>query len=295
LLLGLFGAAAAPVPPPTMGELHALFEQGQYRVLVQTIARVIADKDAGGLDRHEMLMLKGEALLQLKEPETAADAFESAAKAASAGKERDGAHGLALLCGRCPMLFYSPVPKAGEKPEKIDIVALQSRKRALAAFFEDELAKSSHRFQSAAAATALPPILEMTTLAANLRAIEIAGGGDGSKTRHAIDPMVHHAQSLLKEALDKMDKTVSADKAHANKKLTLINTDQYGNTTTINGKAGLSLQAKHELPTIIDTAVAAVTAAKQMGQAFDADFPSGEAEHVAKYAEQVLHASYLVK
>lgn len=296
LLFPSLRAAAAPAlpPPPTMEELTGLFEQGKYKEVVQAIAKVVATKDAGGLDRYALLMLKGDALLHMREAGTAYDAFEAAAKATTDRKQRDTAHGLALLSRRCPKLVYTTTPKPPEKGQLIEILDPASRKTALAAMFEEELAKSKGRFDDGATAANLVPILAQTTPAANLRAIELAGGGNGSKTHRAVDPMAKKAQSLIKESLQKMDGRVKALETNANRKMKLIITDDFGATTTVDGKVGLKPPDKRELAGIQETATAAAAASQQVEEAFDlSESEAKEAERVAKYAEKVLHTRYI--
>src|SRR3712207_2633533 len=73
--------AAAPASP-SQADIQRAYEAKDYQQVVQLVSKVLPlkGKAAVAYDRYELLMLKGEAHLQLKQPKAAGDAFAAAAK-----------------------------------------------------------------------------------------------------------------------------------------------------------------------------------------------------------------------
>src|SRR5207302_4158877 len=110
MAMGLpLAVAAAPAAPAealaTSDELRQLFKDKQYQPLLQKLQRVLLLKGdaAKPYDRCELLMLKGETHLQLKEQSLAATSYAEAVKAIDAqtdAKEAASAQATVLLVKR---------------------------------------------------------------------------------------------------------------------------------------------------------------------------------------------------
>src|SRR5260370_3333840 len=78
--------AAPPVDAlPSTEELHQLFKDKQYQPLLQKLLRVLQLKGdaAGRYDKCELLLLKGDTHLQLREQSLSTAAFAEAGKASA--------------------------------------------------------------------------------------------------------------------------------------------------------------------------------------------------------------------
>src|SRR5436309_2378435 len=120
LLFGLFvpvaSQAAGAEPLPTQDDIHQLFDQGKYPLVLQKLQRVLLLKGAAAkpYDRHDLLRLKGETQLRLKAQTAAAQAFaEAADEVAKDTQGGDVDRATALLIKRSQNFAYTP--KAREK------------------------------------------------------------------------------------------------------------------------------------------------------------------------------------
>src|SRR5258708_11339603 len=105
------GDAATPIPSP--GDLRELVQQRHYREALKGLTRLLELKDAAasGFDRHEMLMLRAECLLQIGEAKAAISTLVDAKKEAEkAEREADAAQAVALayLVHKSPGNIYLP-------------------------------------------------------------------------------------------------------------------------------------------------------------------------------------------
>src|SRR6478735_8599951 len=83
LLLTLLPSPPPPPPhaaPPTLADARADFDAKQYRPCLQKIADILHDGSVDPDARYDLLMLRGEASLQLRYTRPALDAFTAAAK-----------------------------------------------------------------------------------------------------------------------------------------------------------------------------------------------------------------------
>src|SRR3954451_23777631 len=134
------GAAGAPAPPPapdsspTADSIRTLVEQGQYPQALAQANRALAVKGAAarGYNRYDVLVLKGEALLRMKNPAAAASAFDDAAGFAAEEKAWALARSMAELVRRSKNLTYTralaPPPAPGAAaPKAFDVTDKSQR------------------------------------------------------------------------------------------------------------------------------------------------------------------------
>src|SRR5260370_41423661 len=93
MAVGAGGRGTVAAPPvdalPSTEELHQLFKDKQYQPLLQKLLRVLQLKGdaAGRYDKCELLLLKGDTHLQLREQSLATAAIAEAGKAIDDQKE----------------------------------------------------------------------------------------------------------------------------------------------------------------------------------------------------------------
>ena len=77
-----FAQGAAPAQVSSFEDLKKLYEQKQYGEVVKEATRIMRLKSdaARGFDRYDVLMLKGDAQIQLKQGAQATEAFSLAQK-----------------------------------------------------------------------------------------------------------------------------------------------------------------------------------------------------------------------
>src|SRR4051812_17173182 len=132
IVLGMTVAGRADTPEaealPTGDELHQLYKDKQYQPLLQKIARVLLLRGnaAKRYDRVDLLMLKGDTHLQLKEQSLAGNAYAAAIKEINDQtdpKEAAVAKAMALLIKRSRNNMFTPqTAPPGKVPQPISIV-----------------------------------------------------------------------------------------------------------------------------------------------------------------------------
>jgi hypothetical protein len=217
LLMGLCAAVQAE-PAPTSDELHQLYDAGSYKELIPKISKALSVKgpDAAQYDRYDLLSLKGEASLHTHAKQSAVDAFKQAAAAAAKPQDAALAQATAELIRQSNgALKYLPRTKAttNDKPDPIDIVDSDSRKKALQALETDMAAKVKLKVDPAAKGNSLTDILNVVKSKdlSDLKLIELAASGSTPDTTQMIGDLGARASSLMDDALDKMTDQMKAD------------------------------------------------------------------------------------
>ena len=117
-------------------------------------------------NRLDMLSLKAECQLQLRQTTAALDALDAAQREAANGASRGGCqHGLIGVClshsAFSHAQHYTPKTSNGPLAKKpIDILDRGQRPDAYKALFADELAAAQQKIRQAETARTMPPILE---------------------------------------------------------------------------------------------------------------------------------------
>jgi hypothetical protein len=264
-------AAAGPsrgdgqnVAPP-MAELRQMLQDKNYQPLVDTLTALLARPPDGAYDRGELLMLRGEAELQLNRPAAAASSFDSAAREATQPPAAAKGMAMAALARKAPDMKF--VARTGDhRGHAWDITDAHTRSEALAALYADELAAATGRLQAANRATNLTPILQVLPLIAELAAIETTVTGEALQTTSVATDVGLRAHALMEAALDDMNSRV----AQINKAADV--NKQY----SVNGRGtwdqvGLNADMKNELGQIIQTCGQIVTAAHDLRAATKLD------------------------
>src|SRR4051794_13841822 len=186
-------AAPAAEPLPTPDDLHQLFKDKQYAPLLLKLQRVLQLKGdaAKRYDRCDLLVLKGETHLQLKEQSLATAAFADAIKSIddqTDPKEAATARAIALLVKRSRVFMFTPrTAPRGQAPKPISILDLDQRPVAFAAMFEDARVDTLAKLKAAKSSKTLMPIVEAVNAAADLRVLELASTGKDELSAAQLD------------------------------------------------------------------------------------------------------------
>jgi hypothetical protein len=212
------GAATAADTSVSVEEIKQLVGEGKQREALQKLSRALATKGnaAAQYDRHELLRLKAEAHLGLKDAPAAASAFAAAAKEAKDDTARAEDKASELVIKRSKNLQFTPKPGKGGKAEPIDITTAEKRKAAFAALLEEEKATAAPTLKAAQKAKSLPPISDALKQAADLRMLELAATGADAETSKMIEEVAGQGQKLMGDAVKDMADLVKAIEASAN-------------------------------------------------------------------------------
>jgi hypothetical protein len=214
-------AGAAPPPDraavpaadrnPTMGDVRDLYEQGDYPRLLQQVSRALAVRGqaAKDYDRYDLLVLKGEGHLNLKNPSASAEAFDEAAKYAADEQAAALARSMAELVRRTKGQPYTPPAKKGQPPPApIDVLDRKQRPAAFAGLYDEYEAKVRAAVKTASASTQLPPMLDAFRMLYDLRWLELAVTSGDARTVELAEPLTVRARSVMARAVSQMSKTV---------------------------------------------------------------------------------------
>lgn len=216
-------ASAAPKPggeaPASIDDIRQLVSDGKHREALQKLSRVLALKGdaAGQYDRHELLRLKAESHLNIKDTAAAASAFAAAAKEAPDDAARAQDKASELVVKRSKNLQFTPKPaKKGGKTGPFDITTMESRKEAFAALLEEEKAAAGPALKNAKAAKSLPPIVDGLKKVGDLRMLELAATGADAEATKLIEGLAGQAHKLMDQAVQDMTSLVNDVERSAN-------------------------------------------------------------------------------
>jgi hypothetical protein len=196
-LLLLFTTVNAAFAAPTMQEIRREYDAGHYGPVITLISRALAvrGQEAEQNDRYDLLFLRGEALLRLRNAQHAQQAFEDAFHAAADRDKRAAAAAMAALIRRSPGLAYSS-KRAPDAP-KIDIIDAASRKKAMSVLHEDIRAAVGPRIAEAARAQTLAPIQALLPDLFELASLEIVLTGGIEQSEALFAQLGERARELI--------------------------------------------------------------------------------------------------
>ena len=252
MLLGILTrpTAAEPPPPPPpaasaspVGEIRADVAAGDYRAALKKIDKqLFPSSQEKSAERYELLMLKGECQLQLKDRIGARSAFKSAAKAAGSTSELAAAQANALIIDRSTSGQYSPRLTTGAEP--IDIMPIDSRKRAMTALQAELASQYKSQIDAALRADKLPPIEQVFPRVADMFFLETFATGQATETGQLMQGLGSHAFLLLQTEVTKCARRVDY--------LTqLANSGGVNSRGWDTGRLGLTSQQRDELKAML--------------------------------------------
>jgi hypothetical protein len=218
-------AARAVGPPPpqqvSITDAQADFCAGDYRSNLQKIATCLAagQLKPTPLKRYELLMLRGERLLRLRQP-AAAVVFESAANVLkNQGDVRRvaAAQALAVLVKASRATRYRPKPSPGTAPPPpLDIADPAQRKQAMKLLWEDRSANLAPAIEKALHGASLVPIEKLLPCVWELYTLELAATGNAEQTVATARKLDEHARGLIAQELVRVTRRVLRLNALAN-------------------------------------------------------------------------------
>jgi hypothetical protein len=275
LLLAVAVAGAAE----TLDTAKAAFDAGDFRGCLTKIAAAMPQPPKAGTTpdpRYDFLILRGEAQLKLKQSDGAATAFTQAATAAPGDKERGVALATAGLIKASPQLLY----KSGG--ESIDIVAADSRAKALPLFIEQRSKALEQSVTKAVAVDNLNATRSLLPAMKDLFAMETGVNGEAKQTSAASAKLASHVGDLVGKELKRIDKRTEYLGVKANKRVTITQDDGV-TLTSINARQNLVTTEARELretAKTLDELKAFVDQFKEVTLAADQDSWAGVSKEV---------------
>src|SRR5580658_8321661 len=117
LVCAVAAASSAVEPLPTAADAHQQFDNGKYKDAVRLVARMAGSKEwkEKKFDKFDLLNLKAESHLKLKETLLAATSFEAAAKETTDKPAAALARTTAYLIKHCSGTHYVPKATANQR------------------------------------------------------------------------------------------------------------------------------------------------------------------------------------
>ena len=236
---------------PTIEQVQADYKAGSYQDALRKISLIISSPNSmvrpapASPERYDLLMLRGESALALKQRTLAIDSFNSAFR--SARTEQDiarpaRAYALITLTKGSPGFKY---PAGGAKEGGIDIVSPGSRTKAVGAMYEDRLKDIKPQVEKAMRDTSLVPIHKLLPALRELYALEVTATGKTAESEPLLKSLGGHARKLMTEEV-----------ARLNKRLDVLNDLASSPTITRSsdsiGYRGLTSPERDELQEIAD-------------------------------------------
>ena len=271
--------ANAPEPLPTIEEVRKLANDGDAAEALKQVNRLLnlRGKAAGDYDKYELLTLKGDAHLRMKAAEPAAVAFRQASLATDDVQHKAVARATELLIRKSRTLAYTPKKgaKPDQKPEAIDIVAPDSRQKALAALFVDEVTPLLPKVEAAKQAPSVAPMIKAMAAAKECEFLERAANGSADQVAGIVQGLAEQGKTMLTKVVEKATKRVDRITTLANdteqiRQVLPMNNGGY-RTVLIPRRRGVKREDVAELKEIIDAMDEVVAEAKALSQAQGSD------------------------
>ena len=320
-------AAKASAALPAQEEILKTFESGDYPLVLQQLARVLPLRGnaAAGYDRYELLMLKGETHLRMKQFKTAGDAFGAAAKETKHDVHAAEARATQRLVkeAKGPEIKRK-FPRKDEPLQSASLLEKEKRADAMRIVYQDLTAAAEPKIKEATRSRTLPPIEEALTLLLELRDFELVSPEEDNESKHdeALDDLGDRAQKLIAKELDRMETDVTAIHESANEVVreqmrssitssgsgarVRSSSGSYGtggtvsepdNSTVITIYRGLSRQDQSDLKSVITTCQKILPTIDALSRIEAGDLEDGDklaerAKGIRSGAKRVLNTNY---
>lgn len=276
----------------TVSDVSMLVGSGQYAEALRAINRLLPGARGGGTgqDRHELLMLRAEAQLHLKNHDSALITLEDLAQQSEEAADirgRDQAIAFATLIRRSSNFAY--VPKTQSDKSALNILEPQSRASAYAALFSDELASLHTQEASAQASKTLAPLLDIAREFAIAQAIERTASGDVKQTSVMARELSKWATTQIESALDNEDARITRITSDTGR------SSSTGSQRTSGAKRGLDPDQEQTLTMIVDECRKIPALTQELNKAFgQTDFAATvtRAKAIGERASTVLEGGY---
>ncbi len=279
-------SAAGQAAEPSLSDINHLMAEKHNHQALQAITRLLAltpDKLAHQqISRYDLLMMRGQALLNIYEHADARTAYLAAAKAAATPSEACKARAIAELIAASRGKLYVSVSGA-----KLPYISPAVRPAAFAAFFKDVWSSLSKRLTAAKASHEIVPSIDLLP---DLRtAIDVAASLQNptaaKQPGKALTAIASHMTQLINDDLKAMQARALSIGRSANQRIT-----RTVNHRRQSYRRGLSQSEMAELETITRTCDEIVPPVNQFVVTFP-DFPKQVAALKAtlKTAQKVHH------
>jgi hypothetical protein len=252
---------------PATKEIAELIDARKYQPALAALARVLQLKGAAAsrYDRHELLMLKAECLLQLRDQHNLLATLNSAAGEAKSPAEEADAVALQELVGRSVRDLYT-----GKKDGAAhDILDRAHRTDAFAALWTDEFPPFESETGAAISGDALPAIFKSAKAVPVTRAVEFKATGSSRRTDEIAGKLKERAAKLIDSVLEKDGGIVDHISAEANRTVRVIDSDTGRVLRTY--KKGLTMADPRVLGDVEADCSQIVTAAQDLARVFTGD------------------------
>jgi hypothetical protein len=185
----------------TLEDARFDYAKGDYRAALQKTNKLVSTSltPPSAPDKYEILMLRGECQLQLKDRTGAVASFKSAVKCAADLNQFSSARANALIVERSSMGRYIPAYGVGKEP--IDIVAPDTRREAMTALRDELWTKNKRQIETAMKATTLPPIEKAFVPLADMYCLELAGTGQSNETGQMMRDLGQQTYRLMRDEI----------------------------------------------------------------------------------------------
>ena len=267
---------------PTADDVRNQVDAKDYRGALQSLLRVLDLKGSAAepYDRAEMLLLRAECQMQIRQTKAALDSLDAALKECAAkGKADMGALVLAhteLLLNSPNMQYVSRTRSSASPPKPINILDRQVRPDAYQALLDDEWDAQEQRIKAALEAPTMPPILEAAKIVATLRGVEKGATGSTHRSDDWAASLSQHARAVLAGSLNDMGESVDKIIASANE-MVVVPVPKYDAASgkswleNVSQKRGLNSRDRQNLKVVTQTCAQIISAAGDLVFALDVD------------------------
>jgi hypothetical protein len=286
-------------------------DDGQYREALRSLQRVLGLKGAAAApyNRAEMLMLRAECQLQIREPSAALTTLDAVAKEARGSKDQASnpdmfgkALALTVLVNKSANLQYTPKTRTGPlAPKPINILDRAARPEAYKALFTDILPDAKAKVRAMENTTALQPLLDTAKALAALRGMEKVANGAEDESAMLANQLATRATILLGNSVADMNAAADSIAATANQIFTtpVMRVDPVTKKSVIDQvphRQGLVNDLPARLKTIQQNCTHVINACADLSLALDSAEKfraiSSDADTVARKAGNALNDDY---
>jgi hypothetical protein len=200
------GVLAQPAPRSSVEEARADFEAGDYRGCLKKVSALLPSRiKRDATERYDLLMLRGECLMRLKQ-RAAADAFDAAAAAMKDRRDLPRAAqatSLAVLVKASPDFKYRQ--RGRSEGSGIDIIDPSSRPRAMEALFQDLSSQVAPGLDKALQDESLVSTDRLLRDVWHLYTVELAATGDTASTAEKLQALGDHVRTLIGTELNRLN------------------------------------------------------------------------------------------
>ena len=199
----ILSASPARAASAAVDEVRAAMAAGDWKGAASRADKALFPTPADATERYELLMLKGECRLQLRDSIGAGSAFKSAAKSAGDVNQHAAAIANALVVDRSTGGKFRRRDVASA--QAIDIVPPESRKQAMIELRDEMWRQYSSQIEAAMHANQLPPIERIFTRVAEMYLLELCATGRADDVGKQARELGQHAFNLMRDEVRKSD------------------------------------------------------------------------------------------